>query len=198
METIENLEKKINSELATKVKNSKINHDQLYITIDHENLIEVLIFLKSNENTKFKQLIDITAVDFPENQKRFKMIYLLLSHENNSRIILETFISENEIVSSITSIFPSSNWMEREVFDMYGIKFKNHPDLRRILTDYEFEGYPLRKDFPITGHKEVRYSEDKKKVIYEPVRLEQDYRNFNYESPWEGTKYIKKQSKKNE
>ena len=198
METIENLEKKINSELATKVKNSKINHDQLYITIDHENLIEVLIFLKSNENTKFKQLIDITAVDFPENQKRFKMIYLLLSHENNSRIILETFISENEIVSSITSIFPSSNWMEREVFDMYGIKFKNHPDLRRILTDYQFEGYPLRKDFPITGHKEVRYSEDKKKVIYEPVRLEQDYRNFNYESPWEGTKYIKKQSKKNE
>ncbi len=198
METIENLEKKINSELATKVKNSKINHDQLYITIDHENLIEVLIFLKSNENTKFKQLIDITAVDFPENQKRFKMIYLLLSHENNSRIILETFISENEIVSSITSIFPSSNWMEREVFDMYGIKFKNHPDLRRILTDYEFEGYPLRKDFPITGHKEVRYSEDKKKVIYEPVRLEQEYRNFNYESPWEGTKYINKQSKKNE
>ena len=161
-------------------------------------MIEVLIFLKSNENTKFKQLIDITAVDFPESKKRFKMIYLLLSHENNSRIILETFISENEVVSSITSIFPSSNWMEREVFDMYGIKFKNHPDLRRILTDYEFEGYPLRKDFPITGHKEVRYSEDKKKVIYEPVRLEQDYRNFNYESPWEGTKYIKKQSKKNE
>ncbi len=198
MEITQNLEKKINSELTTKIKNSKINHEQLYITIDHENLIEVLIFLKSNENTKFKQLIDITAVDFPESKKRFKMIYLLLSHENNSRIILETFISENEVVSSITSIFPSSNWMEREVFDMYGIKFKNHPDLRRILTDYQFEGYPLRKDFPITGHKEVRYSEDKKKVIYEPVRLEQDYRNFNYESPWEGTKYIKKQSKKNE
>ena len=198
MEINQNLEKKINSELTTKIKNSKINHEQIYITIDHENLIEVLIFLKSNENTKFKQLIDITAVDFPESKKRFKMIYLLLSHENNSRIILETFISENEVVSSITSIFPSSNWMEREVFDMYGIKFKNHPDLRRILTDYQFEGYPLRKDFPITGHKEVRYSEDKKKVIYEPVRLEQDYRNFNYESPWEGTKYIKKQSKKNE
>ena len=198
MEITQNLEKKINSELTTKIKNSKINHEQLYITIDHENLIEVLIFLKSNENTKFKQLIDITAVDFPESKKRFKMIYLLLSHENNSRIILETFISENEVVSSITSIFPSSNWMEREVFDMYGIKFKNHHDLRRILTDYQFEGYPLRKDFPITGHKEVRYSEDKKKVIYEPVRLEQDYRNFNYESPWEVTKYIKKQSKKNE
>ena len=198
MEITQNLEKKINSELTTKIKNSKINHEQLYITIDHENLIEVLIFLKSNENTKFKQLIDITAVDFPESKKRFKMIYLLLSHENNSRIILETFISDNEVVSSITSIFPSSNWMEREVFDMYGIKFKNHPDLRRILTDYQFEGYPVSKDFPITGHKEVRYSEDKKKVIYEPVRLEQDYRNFNYESPWEGTKYIKEISETND
>ena len=146
----------------------------------------------------FKQLIDITAVDFPEDKKRFKIVYLLLSHENNSRVIIEYSINENEVIPSVTSIFPSANWMEREVFDMYGIKFKDHPDLRRILTDYEFEGYPLRKDFPMTGHKEVRYSEDKKKVIYEPVRLEQNYRNFEYESPWEGTKYIKKQSKKDE
>ena len=143
-------------------------------------------------------MIDITAVDFPEDIKRFKIVYLLLSHENNSRAIIEYSINENEVIPSITSIFPSANWMEREVFDMYGIKFKDHPDLRRILTDYEFEGYPLRKDFPITGHKEVRYSEDKKKVIYEPVRLEQNYRNFEYKSPWEGTKYIKKQIKKDE
>ena len=146
----------------------------------------------------FKQLIDITAVDFPEDKKRFKIVYLLLSHENNSRLIIEYSINENEVIPSVTSIFPSANWMEREVFDMYGIKFKDHPDLRRILTDYEFEGYPLRKDFPMTGHKEVRYSEDKKKVIYEPVRLEQNYRNFEYKSPWEGTKYIKKQIKKDE
>ena len=198
MQNIQKIEKKINSELTTKIKTSKINHDQLYFTIDHEDLINVIIFLKSNQETKFKQLIDITAVDFPEDIKRFKIVYLLLSHENNSRAIIEYSINENEVIPSITSIFPSANWMEREVFDMYGIKFKDHPDLRRILTDYEFEGYPLRKDFPMTGHKEVRYSEDKKKVIYEPVRLEQNYRNFEYESPWEGTKYIKKQSKKDE
>ena len=198
MKNIQKLEKKINSELTTKIKNSKINHDQLYFKIDHEDLINVIIFLKSNQETKFKQLIDITAVDFPEDKKRFKIVYLLLSHENNSRVIIEYLINENEVIPSVTSIFPSANWMEREVFDMYGIKFKDHPDLRRILTDYEFEGYPLRKDFPMTGHKEVRYSEDKKKVIYEPVRLEQNYRNFEYESPWEGTKYIKKQSKKDD
>ena len=198
MQNIQKLEKKINSELTTKIKNSKINHDQLYFKIDHEDLINVIIFLKSNQETKFKQLIDITAVDFPEDKKRFKIVYLLLSHENNSRVIIEYLINENEVIPSVTSIFPSANWMEREVFDMYGIKFKDHPDLRRILTDYEFEGYPLRKDFPMTGHKEVRYSEDKKKVIYEPVRLEQNYRNFEYESPWEGTKYIKKQSKKDD
>ena len=147
---------------------------------------------------KFKQLIDITAVDYPENERRFKIVYLLLSHEFNSRIIISFHIKENEIVTSITSVFPSANWMEREVFDMYGINFKDHPDLRRILTDYNFEGYPLRKDFPLTGHNEVRYSEDKKKVIYEPVKLEQNYRNFDYESPWEGTEYIKKETKKND
>ncbi len=124
------------------------------------------------------------------------MVYLLLSHENNSRIVIDYYIKENKIVPSITNIFPSANWMEREVFDMYGIEFKDHPDLRRILTDYNFEGYPLRKDFPLTGHNEVRYSEEDKKVIYEPVKLEQNYRNFDYESPWEGTKYIKDQSKK--
>jgi len=119
------------------------------------------------------------------------MLYLLLSHEYNKRVIIDYSIKENDIISSITSLFPSANWMEREVFDMYGLNFKNHPDLRRILTDYGFEGYPLRKDFPLTGHNEVRYSEEEKKVIYEPVKLEQNYRNFDYESPWEGTKYIK-------
>ena len=196
MKDLADLEKKINSELTTKINETKISHNQIYLKIDHEDLLDVVTFLKTNSETKFRQLIDITAVDYPEKTQRFKMVYLFLSHKFNQRIILSFFINENEPVSSLTKIFPAANWMEREVFDMYGIKFKNHPDLRRILTDYNFEGFPLRKDFPLTGHTEVRYNEDKKKVVYEPVKLEQNYRNFDYESPWEGTKYIKEQTKK--
>ena len=195
MENLINLEKKINSELTTKINSSKIKHDQIYLLIDSDDIIDVILFLKTNVNTKFRQLIDITAVDFPEKEKRFKIVYLLLSHEFNTRVLIEFNISEGEKIPSLTKIFPSANWMEREVFDMYGIDFKDHPDMRRILTDYGFEGHPLRKDFPITGHNEVRYSEETKKVIYEPVKLEQNYRNFDYESPWEGTKYIKNQTK---
>ena len=194
MQNLLDLEKKINSELTTKIKKTEIRHDQLYITIDNEDLIDVTLHIKNNENTKFRQLIDITVVDYPENTQRFKVVYLFLSHEFNQRIILSYLISENEVIPSLTPIYPAANWMEREVFDMYGVKFKDHPDLRRILTDYDFEGHPLRKDFPLTGHTEVRYSEDQKKVIKEPVKLEQNYRNFDYESPWEGTKYIKKQT----
>jgi len=196
MRSISDLEKRINSELTTKIKSSNIKHGQLYLNIDNEDLLKVILFLKTNNETKFRQLIDITAVDYPETDKRFKLVYLLLSHELNERILIDFFINENELVPTLTSLFPSANWMEREVFDMYGIKFKDHPDLRRILTDYGFKGHPLRKDFPLTGHNEVRYSEDEKKVIYEPVKLEQNYRNFDYESPWEGTKYIKNQTKK--
>ena len=195
MQNIQDLEKILNSELNTKIKSSLIKHNQIYLKIDEADLTEVILFLKTNSKTKFRQLIDITAVDFPENEIRFKLVYLLLSHEFNQRIIIEIDVKEKEIVGSITSIFPAANWMEREVFDMYGIDFKDHPDLRRILTDYGFEGHPLRKDFPLTGHTEVRYSEEAKKVISEPVKLEQNYRNFDYESPWEGTKYIKEQTK---
>ena len=191
MENLKDLEKKINSELASKIKSSEIKHNQIFIEIEKEDLIDVTLFIKTNKNTKFRQLIDITVVDYPEENQRFKVVYLFLSHEFNHRIVLSYFISENEVISSLTSIFPSANWMEREVFDMYGVNFKDHPDLRRILTDYGFEGHPLRKDFPLTGHSEVRYSEDQKKVINEPVKLEQNYRNFDYESPWEGTKYLK-------
>ena len=195
--TVNDLATTISSSLTNTIRNSEINFGQLFININVENLISTILFLKTNEKCRFKQLIDITAVDYPEKEKRFKMVYLLLSHENNLRIIINVNIYEKEIVPSITKIFPSANWMEREVFDMYGISFKDHPDLRRILTDYGFDGYPLRKDFPLTGHTEVRYSEEKKKVISEPVKLDQEYRNFDFESPWEGTKYIKQEDKKN-
>ena len=197
---LQNLEKLINSELSSKILNSAIRNEELLIEISDNDLLEVVQFLKVNENCKFKQLIDIAGVDYPENDKRFELIYLFLSHENNTRIKLLTRFEIDQTINSITKIFPSANWMEREVFDMYGIKFKNHPDLRRILTDYGFKGHPLRKDFPLTGFNEVRYSEKDKKVIYEPVKLEQNYRNFDFESPWEGTSYIKeiKNSDKNE
>jgi NADH-quinone oxidoreductase subunit C len=192
---LNNLEKNVNSGLTTKIKSSEIKFNYLAIETEIEEIVKVILFLKTNEKCKFRQLTDITAVDYPRKEKRFKLVYLLLSHENNHRLIINSNIKEKTIVPSITKIFPSANWMEREVFDMYGITFKDHPDLRRILTDYGFEGHPLRKDFPLTGYKEVRYSEDQKKVIYESVKLEQNYRNFDFESPWQGTKYIKDQIK---
>ena len=194
MKNLENLEKKINSELTTKINKTKIKHGQIYIEINKDDLIDVTLFIKTNKDTQFRQLIDITVVDYPDQTQRFKVVYLFLSHEFNQRMILSYTINENEVISSLTSIFPAANWMEREVFDMYGVSFKDHPDLRRILTDYGFDGHPLRKDFPLTGHTEVRYSEEQKKVISESVKLEQNYRNFDYESPWEGTKYIKEQT----
>ena len=195
---LNNLEKTVNSGLTTKIKSSGIKFNYLTIETEIEEIIEVILFLKTNGKCKFRQLTDITAVDYPRKEKRFKLVYLLLSHENNHRLIINSNIKEKTIVPSITKIFTSANWMEREVFDMYGITFKGHPDLRRILTDYGFEGHPLRKDFPLTGYKEVRYSEDQKKVIYESVKLEQNYRNFDFESPWQGTKYIKDQIKDKE
>ena len=194
---LQTIEKTINSELSSKIKDSTIKYNELLIETYEKDLIDVVQFLKLNEKCKFRQLIDIAGVDYPEDEKRFELVYLFLSHEYNTRIKLLIKFQLTQTINSITKIFPSANWMEREVFDMYGIKFKNHPDLRRILTDYGFKGHPLRKDFPLTGHTEVRYSEGQKKVINEPVKLEQNYRNFDYESPWEGTKYIKEQTKQN-
>ena len=188
---LQKIEKLINSELSSKIQSSLIENEELLIFINENNLIDVIQFLKTNENCKFRQLIDIAGVDYPNDEKRFQLVYLLLSHEHNLRIKVSTRFQVDQNISSLTKIFPSANWMEREVFDMYGVRFKNHPDLRRILTDYGFKGHPLRKDFPLTGFNEVRYSEKEKKVVYEPVKLEQNYRNFDFESPWEGTKYIK-------
>ena len=186
----------LNSELTSKIKESKEENGELLIHVELANIYSTILFLKTDSKCKFRQLIDILAVDFPGEEDRFKIYYLLLSHENNIRIKIVSQIQIDSKVPSITKIYPSANWMEREVFDMYGIKFKNHPDLRRILTDYNFKGFPLRKDFPLTGFNEVRYSEKDKKVIYEPVKLEQNYRNFDFSSPWEGTKYIKEAKEK--
>ena len=178
-----------------KINDSFIKFEQIQISINSNELIPTLEFLKDNDICQFRQLTDIAGVDFPERQNRFDIVYHFLSFKNNSRIRVKTEISENGSIQSITQIFPAANWFEREAFDMYGIQFKDHPDLRRILTDYGFEGYPLRKDFPLTGNVEVRYDEMEKKVIYEPVKLQQDYRNFDIQSPWEGTKYTKKKDK---
>ena len=188
---LNNLEKLVNAELSSKIQNSEIKYDELLLKISVNEIVAVITFLKSNNRLKFKQLIDIAAIDYPNEDKRFELVYLLLSIENNLRIKISVKFESDEKIPSITKIFPSANWMEREVFDMYGLKFINHPDLRRILTDYNFKGHPLRKDFPLTGFNEVRYSEKDKKVIYEPVKLEQNYRNFDFSSPWEGTKYKK-------
>ena len=197
---LDKIEKLVNGELSSKILGSEIKFEELLFKTSASEIIEVIKFLKLDDRFKFKQLMDIAAVDYPSEEKRFELVYLLLSIENNVRVKISIKLETNEKIPSIVKIFPSANWMEREIFDMYGIKFINHPDLRRILTDYNFKGHPLRKDFPLTGFNEVRYSEKEKKVIYEPVKLEQNYRNFDFSSPWEGTKYIKeiKESKKNE
>ena len=185
-----NLEKALEVVKDTcKLDTCKIAFDQLEIEVDKDRLLEVLSSLKDGELCQFRQLTDIAGVDYPNRFPRFEVVYHLLDFKQNIRLRVKTKISEDDTIPSITGIYPSANWYEREAFDMYGINFTNHPDLRRLLTDYNFEGYPLRKDFPLTGSVEVRYSEIEKKVIYEPVKLQQDYRNFDIQSPWEGTKY---------
>ena len=196
--SLKDIEKIVNSALTSRINSSIISFDQLTLDAEVENLYSIILFLKTDKKCMFRQLIDIAGVDNPDNEKRFRIVYFFLSHEKNLRISININVNEKTSVPSITKIFPSANWMEREVFDMYGISFIGHPDLRRILTDYGFKGYPLRKDFPLTGHNEVRYSEEKKKVIYEPVKLNQEYRHFDFESPWEGTKYVKDEIQKKE
>ena len=199
-QSLKKIEKLINAELSSKISGSEIRYKELLLNTSSNEIIEVIKFLKLDDRFKFKQLIDIAAIDYPIEEKRFELVYLLLSIESNLRLKISIKFEANEKIPSIVKVFPSANWMEREIFDMYGIKFINHPDLRRILTDYNFKGHPLRKDFPLTGFNEVRYSEKEKKVIYEPVKLEQNYRNFDFSSPWEGTKYLKeiKQGNKDE
>ncbi len=167
-----------------------VTHGELNVDVAPSNLVEFIEFLKSDRSCQFSTLIDITGVDYPERAKRFDVVYHFLSMYQNQRIRLRVSIREEDMVPSIADTHPSANWFEREVFDMFGILFSGHPDLRRILTDYGFRGYPLRKDFPTTGYTEVRYDEAQKRVVYEPVSLVQEYRQFDFMSPWEGANYI--------
>ena len=167
-----------------------VTHDELTVNVAPSSLVSFVDFLKTDQSCKFSSLVDITAVDYPTRAKRFDVVYHFLSMYQNQRIRLRVQIREDEMLPSILSVHPSANWFEREVFDMFGILFSGHPDLRRILTDYGFRGYPLRKDFPTTGYTEVRYDEVQKRVVYEPVKLVQEYRQFDFMSPWEGAQYI--------
>lgn len=173
------------------VISTALAHGELTVMVDAASLVRFVEFLKADATCQFSSLIDITAVDYPERAgARFEMVYHFLSMYQNHRIRLKLAVREDEIVPSISAVHPSANWFEREVFDMFGILFSGHPDLRRILTDYGFRGHPLRKDFPTTGYTEVRYDEAKKRVIYEPVTLVQEYRQFDFMSPWEGAQYV--------
>ncbi|MEK9681243.1 MAG: NADH-quinone oxidoreductase subunit C [Pelagibacteraceae bacterium] len=198
MKILEEIKNIIEGSANLRFEKIQMQNDNLICLSDVENLIENISQLKKHPELKFKQLVDILAVDYPNKEKRFEVIYLLLSHEKNLRISVKVRVKDDEKIFTLTNIFPSANWLEREVFDMNGIIFQNHPDLRRILTDYEFEGFPLRKDFPLTGYKEVRYDPEKKKVTYEPVKLQQAYRDFDFKSPWQRPEYIKKEQQKNE
>lgn len=168
----------------------EVAQDELTVTVAPSSLVSFVEFLKADQTCQFSTLIDITGVDYPSRAKRFDLVYHFLSMYQNQRIRLRVQIREDDVVPSIIAVHPAANWFEREVFDMFGILFSGHPDLRRILTDYGFRGYPLRKDFPTTGYTEVRYDEAQKRVVYEPVKLVQEYRQFDFMSPWEGADYI--------
>ena len=180
--------------IKDKIVHSEIINNELSIIVNPASIVKFVEFLMVDNECQFSTLIDITAVDYPEKLKRFTIVYHFLSMVQNQRIRISANISEGEVVPSIIALHPSANWFEREVFDMYGIFFSGHPDLRRLLTDYGFTGHPLRKDFPTSGYLEVRYDEVKKQVVYEPTKLTQEYRQFDFLSPWEGAQQIKEET----
>ena len=178
------------SKMESGVKSASVEHDELTLIVERDEILSVLKFLRDDPQCKFHCIIDICGVDYPARENRFDVVYHLLSLKQNSRIRVKLETDEDTPVPSCVSIFPGALWLEREAYDMYGIAFDGHPDLRRLLTDYGFQGYPLRKDFPTTGYVEVRYDETQKRVVYEPVKLPQEFRNFDFQSPWEGTDYV--------
>jgi len=190
MQSLQDLGALVSAQRPDCVLEYAVKFDELNIDVSPSSIVGFVDFLKSDRNCRFSTLVDITAVDYPGREKRFDVVYHLLSMYQNQRLRLRMSVSEEDMVASIVDVHPSANWFEREVFDMFGILFSGHPDLRRLLTDYGFRGHPLRKDFPTTGYTELRYDEAEKRVVYEPVSLVQEYRQFDFMSPWEGAKYI--------
>jgi len=186
IQQLESIGAAITDGLGDLILQSSITNGELVLTVERDSIVKTMIFLRDNGSCQFKQLMDICGVDYPEREQRFDVVYNLLSLVHNSRVRVKLQTNENNQVPSICNVFSSAAWWEREAWDLYGIFFSEHPDLRRILTDYGFEGHPLRKDFPLTGYLEVRYDDEQKRVVYEPVKLTQEYRNFDFLSPWEG------------
>ncbi|MBX3597286.1 MAG: NADH-quinone oxidoreductase subunit C [Rhizobiaceae bacterium] len=189
-EALNDLAAYLGEKLPGKISEASIAYGELTVSVEPENIIPVLSFLRSDVQCEFISFIDICGADYPSREKRFDVVYHLLSPRQNMRIRVKLQADENTLVPSATGVFPGAEWFEREAYDLYGILFSGHPDLRRILTDYGFEGHPLRKDFPTTGFVEVRYDDEVKRVVYEPVELKQEFRNFDFLSPWEGTDYV--------
>jgi len=190
MPAIDDLAKHVDGLLGRRVLETRIAYGELTVRVEAGQIVPVLTALRDDKDCLFEQLIDICSVDYPERARRFEVVYHLLSPRRNRRIRVKCDTDEATPVPSVVELFPAANWYEREAYDMYGILFSGHPDLRRILTDYGFQGHPLRKDFPLTGYVEVRYDDEQKRVVYEPVKLTQEFRSFDFESPWEGTDYV--------
>ncbi|MGE0746490.1 MAG: NADH-quinone oxidoreductase subunit C [Rhodospirillales bacterium] len=189
-QTLTDLGEHIQAALPQDVLGFAVAHGELMVTVRAAAIVRVLTFLRDDSNCLFKVLVDLCGADYPERDQRFDVVYNLLSLRQNLRIRVKAATDENTPVPSVAGVFSTANWLERETWDLYGIFFSDHPDLRRILTDYGFEGHPMRKDFPLTGYVEVRYDEEQKRVVYEPVKLTQDFRSFDFLSPWEGTDYV--------
>jgi NADH-quinone oxidoreductase subunit C len=184
------LEQRARTLLGDRIESAAIAYGELSLTVHRETVLDTIRLLHDDPELRFVSITDVCGVDYPEREERFEVVYHLLSPYKNTRVRVKVHTDDETPVPSITSVFPGADWFERETYDLYGILFSGHPDLRRILTDYGFDGYPLRKDFPTTGYVEVRYDEERKRVVYEPVKLAQEFRQFDYLSPWEGTDYV--------
>lgn len=190
IQSLKELQSYVSEQLGEKLDESVIAFDELTLNVMASNIVPVLRFLRDDVQTRFISFVDLCGVDYPERKNRFEVVYHLMSPSQNQRIRIRVATDPDSPVPSVVEVFPGADWFEREAYDLYGILFTGHPDLRRLLTDYGFEGHPLRKDFPLTGFTEVRYDDEKKRVVYEPVQLRQEFRNFDFLSPWEGTDYV--------